>query len=308
MGTTYAIKVSDFPDTLAKKQVQQDIEKLLERINRSMSTYLPDSEISSFNRFNSSSLFPVSPLFFQVVQESLRISSLTDGALDITVAPLVNLWGFGPVRQLKPVVPDEEKIKALKKRIGYKKIKVKVDPPAIGKANPELTIDLSSVAKGFAVDQVGMLLESTGLTHYLVEIGGEIRAGGQKAHQSPWIVGIERPADHERTIQRVISMENNSMATSGDYRNYFEKDNHRFSHLIDPNTGRPVDHRLASVSVIHKSCMTADAFATAFMIMGSEKGYQLALRENLAAYFLDRTQSGFEMKMTPAFETLIVKN
>ncbi|MBT6498512.1 MAG: FAD:protein FMN transferase [Deltaproteobacteria bacterium] len=307
MGTTYSIKVSGFSDSSAIKQVQQEIEKLLQEINLSMSTYRADSEISRFNRFADVSLFPISRQMALVVKESLRVSTLTEGALDITVAPLVNLWGFGTDKQTATVV-DEKKINALKRRIGYKKIKVETEPPLISKQHPELTIDLSAVAKGFAVDQVGMLLENKGLNNYLVEIGGEIRTKGFKQHQTPWVVAIERPVMGQSVIQQVLSMGNNSLATSGDYRNYFEKNGKRFSHLIDPNTGKPINHRLASASVVHQSCMTADAFATAFMITGFEKGYQLALQENLAAFFLIRTQSGFDVKMTPAFESFIISN
>ena len=272
-----------------------------------MSTYIPDSEISRFNRFERISPFSVSQPMLHVVKESLRVSTLTKGALDITVAPLVRLWGFGADKQTATVA-DEKKIKALKKRIGYKKLIVKTEPPTLSKRYPELTIDLSAVAKGYAVDQVGLLLEKKGLTSYLVEIGGEIRTSGFKQDRTPWIVAIERPIAGDRVIQQVLSMGNNSMATSGDYRNYFEKDGKRFSHLIDPGAGKPIEHRLASVSVVHKSCMTADAFATAFMITGVEKGYQLALQEGLAAYFLVRTSSGFEVKMTPAFKAYITKN
>ncbi len=307
MGTSYSIKISDFTDQSSVKKVQLEIEKLLESINLSMSTYLVDSEISRFNRFNHVSPYSVSSRMMLVVKESLRISALTEGALDITIAPLINLWGFGTDKQTATVV-DEKRIKALKTRIGYKKIKVETESSTISKQHPELTIDLSSVAKGFAVDQVGMLLENLGLNNYLVEIGGEIRTKGFKQHQTSWIVAIERPVAGERTIQQVFSMGSNSMATSGDYRNYFEKNGKRFSHLIDPNTGKPINHRLASASVVHQSCMTADAFATAFMITGFEKGYQLALQENLAAYFLVRTQTGFDVKMTPAFERLIISN
>lgn len=307
MGTTYSIKVSGLSDSSSVKPLQRDIEELLEGINLSMSTYLTDSEISRFNRFIDVSPYSVSPRMIRVVKESLRVSSLTEGALDITIAPLVNLWGFGVDKQTATIV-DEKKIKALKRRIGYKKIKAEIDPPQISKQHPELTIDLSAVAKGFAVDQVGMLLESKGLINYLVEIGGEIRTNGVKQHQTPWVVAIERPMTGERVIQQVLSMGNNSMATSGDYRNYFEKNGKRFSHLIDPNTGKPINHRLASVSVVHRSCITADAFATAFMITGFKKGYQLALQENLAAYFLVRTQSGFDVKMTPALKSFIISN
>ncbi len=307
MGTTYSIKVSGNSGTLSLNQVQREIETHLERINRSMSTYIPKSEISRFNRFRNLSPFPVSLLMFEVLDESLRISGLTGGALDITVAPLVNLWGFGVDTQTT-TVPSDEVIKSLKKRTGYKKIKLTKTPTTIRKLHPEITIDLSAIAKGYAVDQISLLLKNKGLSDHLVEIGGEIRTSGFKENQTPWIVGIERPVSGEQIIQQVVSIGSNSMATSGDYRNYFEKNGKRFSHLIDPNSGRPIEHKLASVSVIHQSCMTADAFATAFMIMGPDKAHQLALNENLAAYFLIRTQSGYQVTTTPAFNVFLDKN
>lgn len=307
MGTTYAIKVSGLGTDLDVKRVQAEIEALLGRIEQSMSTYIPESEISRFNRLQSTSPFPVSPILLEVVKESSRVSSLTAGALDITIAPLVDLWGFGKASR-SDTIPDEAQIKSLKKRTGYKKISVTDDPESISKALPGVMIDLSAVAKGYAVDQVALLLEGKGLTGYLVEIGGEIRTGGHKTGQTPWVVGIERPVTGERVIQQVVSIGDGSMATSGDYRNYFEKNGKRFSHLIDPIAGRPIEHRLASVSVVHQSCMTADAFATAFMVMGDEKALRVALHQNLAAYFLVRSGTGFKVKTTPAFDALLETN
>lgn len=307
MGTTYTVKVFGFPDSLDPKQIQNEIETLLEQINRSMSSYIPESELFHFNRSQGGSPFPVSRELLGVLTESLRISELTDGALDITVAPLVNLWGFG-VGSQSATVPSDQKIKSLIKKTGYQKIEIRQSPPAISKKIPELMIDLSSIAKGYGVDRVSLLIESKGVTGYLVEIGGEIRTGGTKAGQTPWIVGIERPLAGQRSIQQVVAIGDHAMATSGDYRNYFEKDGKRYSHLIDPASGKPVKHRLASVSVIHASCMTADALATAFMVMGAERAYSLAQRENLAAYFLVRSSSGFDVKSTTAFQAFLVKN
>jgi len=307
MGTTYSIKVAGFPEGLDREQIKAEIDVLLERINRSMSTYIPESEISQFNRFDSTSWFSVSAIMINVLTESIRVSALTNGAFDVTVAPLVNLWGFGAKNQTL-TVPSDDIINLLKKKTGYRKIKVRVVEKLIGKRYPDLTIDLSAIAKGFAVDQVGDHLENRGLKNYLVEIGGEIRTSGFKGSKTRWIVGIERPKVGERVIHQVIAMGDYSMATSGDYRNYFEKDGERFSHLIDPQSGKPINHKLASVSVIHRSCMTADAFATAFMVLGPAKAYQVALDEKLAAYFLIRGKTGFDVKMTPAFRSFLIKN
>ena len=307
MGTTYSIKVAGFPESVDLEQIQGEIEALLVRVNQSMSTYIPDSEISRINRSDGTAPIPVSSMMFDVLTESLRISVLSKGALDMTVAPLVNLWGFGADPKTT-AIPDDQKIKSLLKQTGYKKIRVTGTPLTISKSHPKLTIDLSAIAKGYAVDQVSLLLESKGLANYLVEIGGEIRTNGFKIDQAPWIVGIERPVSGERVIQQVISIGNRSMATSGDYRNYFEENGKRFSHLIDPNSGRPIEHKLVSASVVHQSCMTADGFATAFMVMGTGSAYELATKQNLAVYFLVKTESGFEVKTTPAFDAFLVKN
>jgi len=307
MGTVYSIKVHGIPEDLTTVQLQSEIKKVLEQISHSMSTFQPESEVSRFNSLQRTTPFSISSDLFEVLAESLRISMLTNGALDITVAPLVNLWGFG-VDSRPDDVPGESQINSLLKRTGYKKIKITDDPATVLKQLPELTVNLSAIAKGYAVDQVSLLLAERGITGYLVEIGGEIRTSGQKPGQMPWIVGIEKPAVGERTIQQVVSIGENAMATSGDYRNYFEKNGKRYSHLIDPTTGRPVEHQLASVSVIHPSCMTADGFATAFMVMGPDKAYRLAIQQKLAAYFLVRTRSGFDIKTTPAFQLFLVKN
>jgi len=304
MGTSYSIKVSGLPERYGFDQLRTEIESLLDRIDRTMSTYNPESEVSRFNQYEDTSLFPVSSEVLEVLEESQRISELTGGALDITVAPLVNLWGFGADGRAA-VVPDELRIEALLKQTGYQKIEVRREPPSVRKRLPGVTIDLSSVAKGHAVDRVAMLLEAKGVLGYLVEIGGEIRTGGFKTGKAPWVIGIERPVSGERAVQQVVTMGDNSMATSGDYRNYFEADGIRYSHLIDPTTGRPIRHQLASVSVIHRSCMTADGLATAVMVLGPEKAYRIALAENLAVYLMVRRQSGFEVRSTPAFQAYL---
>jgi thiamine biosynthesis lipoprotein len=238
------------------------------------------------------------------MNEALRVSILTEGAFDVTVGPLVNLWGFGPAPSTMEV-PSEDAIRSSLSGVGYQHIHVQQSPPAIRKDRPDLQIDLSAIAKGYAVDQVAEFLESLNIPHFLVEVGGELRAKGHNAAGFPWKVAIEKPVSHEKAIHRVLYLGSHAMATSGDYRNFFETNGKRFSHTINPQTGQPVTHQLASVTVVQPSCMEADAFATAFMVLGPDEGYDLAVQEKIPALFVSRAPNGLEEKMTPELEQFL---
>ncbi len=214
---------------------------------------------------------------------------------------MVNLWGFGPEYQANKI-PDDEEIKEKKALTGYKKLSVKLSPPAVKKDIPEIYCDLSAIAKGFGVDKITMLLDSIKIENYMVEIGGEVRTKGKTQQNKLWRIGIEAP-DSPTDIQRIIVISDNSMATSGDYRNYYEKDGVRYSHTIDPLIGSPIAHKLASVTVIDKSSMIADGMATAINVLGPEEGYKFALREGLPVFMIVREKQGFVEKMTPEFKT-----
>ncbi len=303
MGTLYRIKVSELPPGTTREELTSKIEAELDRINDQMSTYRPESEISRFNRQGTENWFEVSPETAQVVLQALRVSEASGGAFDITVAPLVNLWSFGPQNR-DPSVPDDREIRAAMKRVGYRKVQVRTSPPALRKLKGDLQIDLAAIAKGFGVDRIAELFERTGLSGYIVEIGGEIRVRGSKPGGSSWTVGIETPTEDRFGIQEVLSLHTGALATSGDYRNFFKADGKRYSHTIDPRTGRPVAHDLASVTVIADSCMKADAWATALTVLGPEKGLKLAQDRGLAALFLIRSGEGFVRRVTPAFNEL----
>ncbi len=305
MGTTYSVKLvkSGARKTLPEedvKQISTGIEQVLKKVNRQMSTYIKDSEISRFNRYNETGWFDVSSDTIMVLAESMKLSEKSAGAFDITMGPLINLWGFGPAGK-DNVIPDPEEIETVMKRIGYTQLEVRQSPPAIRKHNTELYCSLAGIAKGFGVDKVADYLDSRGFEDYLVEIGGEVRVKGVKPGNHLWRVGIATPGSGN-SFQKIILLKNESMATSGDYHNYFEKNGQRYSHTISPNTGQPITHKLASVTVIHNSCMTADGIATAIDVMGPEKGYQLALREKLAVFMIIRGEKGFIEKMTPEFK------
>ena len=235
------------------------------------------------------------------MKEALRVSRLSGGAFDISVAPLVDLWGFGPSSR-EDTIPSDADVQARLKLTGYTHLYLQENPRAMRKDLPSLSVDLSAIAKGYAVDQVVSYLDSLNLSDYLVEIGGELRAKGNNAQGHPWNVAIEQPNSKVRTVHRVVHLENQAVATSGDYRNFFERGGVKFSHTINPNTGRPITHNLTSVTVIAESCMKADALATAFLVLGPEAGYALARREQVASLFISTNDDGYLERATPAIQ------
>ena len=228
---------------------------------------------------------------------------MTQGAFDITVGPLVNLWGFGPEDQ-DAELPTDEEISAAQASVGYEMVETDCDDSAMRKASAAIYVDLSGWAKGYAVDQIADLLDERQLTNYLIEIGGELRVQGHNAEQKKFSVAIEKPLQNNEMNYTLIRLSNVSVATSGDYRNFFEHDGRRYSHSIDPRTGRPVSDELAGVTVISTSTAYADAVATAFLVLGPEEGHALAEKLRIAAYFLIRTENGIEEKSTSHFEKL----
>lgn len=302
MGTTFSVKVvsdNELPDA---KQVLADINATLIEVNRQMSTYQGDSELSQFNQHESTSTFPVNRDLAFVVDEAIRIGRLSEGAFDVTIGPLVNLWGFGPDGRPNRV-PSNVDISNARQRMGQKELIVTDE--GLVKLKPELYVDLSALAKGFGVDKVAQLLESKGLQNYMVEIGGELRLKGKNASGVNWRIVIEKPSEFGHENQRLISPGDMAIATSGDYRNYFEVDGVRYAHIIDPVTARPVTHKLASVTVLHPSSMTADGFATALSVMGPEKAMILAKQQELAVMLVVYTDAGFVEKHSPEFDKML---
>jgi thiamine biosynthesis lipoprotein len=303
MGTTYSVKLSPAPPAEQRAALQQRIEALLDQVNRQMSTYIADSDLMRFNRSQSLDWQPVPDSLVDLVERARAISRETGGAYDVTVGPLVNLWGFGNAGR-RDTPPGEDQIRAALARVGYRQLEARATPPALRKAVPGLEVDLSSIAKGWAVDRIGQLLEAQGLGDYLVEIGGDLRARGSKGPGRPWRVAIERPEEGRRTVQQVLELHGAALATSGDYRNFFEDSGRRFNHTIDPRSGQTVQHRLASVSVVAADCTDADAWATALMALGDVEGPALAERLDLAALFIVRGEQGLEMRQTKAMAAL----
>ena len=304
MGTTYTVKLHGAEAD--RDQLQVAIDTVLERINDSMSTWRADSELSRFNKSKSTDWFPVSAELTRVVAAAEKISNASDGAFDVTVGPLVNLWGFGPEgRAAAP--PSEQQIENIMPLVGYRKLAVSTIPPALRKQHPGMYVDLSGIAKGYAVDAIAQLLDERKVRAYLVEIGGELRARGARNDGTPWRIAIERPVPGTRNAQSIVALRDSAIATSGDYRNYVERDGQRYTHTIDPRSGRPITNVLASVSVVTDTAMRADAFATAIMVLGPEEGYALAVREALAAQLVVKAGGGFEVRATPKFEALLLR-
>jgi thiamine biosynthesis lipoprotein len=303
MGTTYTVHLSPRLGPPEQRPWRQRIETVLDRVNRQMSTYQADSEVSRFNRFQGGDWFAVSQDTARVVSAALEVAGETDGAFDITIAPLVNLWSFGPDQ--RPLgIPSESEIAAALDLVDYRQLEVRQEPPALRKGVSGLTIDLSGIAKGFAVDQVASLLDASGMDGYMIEIGGEVRTKGNKAGGTPWRIGLERPEAERRTLHLVLEVNDCCLASSGDYRNFFESDGELYSHEIDPRTGRPVQHDLASVSVIGPNVMTADAMATALMMLPPEEAWQLAGRLGFDVLLVIREEGRFRSRVTPGFSAL----
>ena len=291
MGTTYTFQVIH-----SQKPNQESFHRLLEKINARFSTYLPSSELSLLNQNQSREPISLSTELFSVLDASEKVSKATHGAFDVTVGPLVNAWGFGPNKELKS--PSPQDVQNLKTKVGYTFLNLQAGQPpstlpTLTKKQKEVWCDLSAIAKGYAVDQIAKAFDRKGYTRYWVEIGGEVRVKGLNADQVPWRVGIEKPAgEGRRQIYKVIPLKDQSLATSGEYRNfYIEETGQRRSHTIDPRTGEPIKHHLASVSVLHPSNMYADAWATALNVLGTQEGLKIANQNQIAAFFLEYSDS-----------------
>lgn len=304
MGTSYRFVLADPLPAARLAAIQSDVDQSLNQLEDQMSTWRPGSELSRFNSSTSTDWFPVSRDTAFVVSEAKRIWKISDGAFDPTVAPLIKLWHFAEAPG-EQTLPSDSEVDQARAAVGFEEIDVRLDPPGLSKKRPELQLNLSAIAKGYAVDLVSKLLMEQVPGGHLVEIGGEMRSFRHKADGSSWTAGIETPDALPRQIHAALRLDDQSLATSGDYRNYFEVDGQRYSHTIDPATGRPVTHNLTSVSVLAKDCLTADALATAIEVLGPERGMELAERENIAIYFIIRNGNGFEVQASASFPLVV---
>lgn len=305
MGTLYSVRVI-FPEPDAEKvsELKTAIDSVLKVVNKQMSTYDPESEISKFNAFRDTIPFKVSQEFATVVKEAIVVHQKSGGAFDVTIGTIISLWGFGN-KGSREAPPADSEIAEVLATLGTHLISVP-DSVHLQKSTPGIEINLGAIAKGYGVDAVGKLIQSGGYENYLVEIGGEIVAHGMNRKQHPWKIGIDKPEFDTapgKELQSTVCLNNHGIATSGDYRNYFEADGKHYSHIINPVTGKPVSHNLASVTVIAENCMIADALSTAVLVLGTEKGIEflenwngaegmLITRENPETFSVHHT-SGF---------------
>lgn len=299
MGSNWSIKLDHLPPNQSAEALRAAVAALLESLDQQMSNYRPTSDLSRFNQTQSTDWQPVPPDLAGVITLAQEVSDQSGGAFDITVAPLVDLWGFGPeprgVRAGQ--IPTDAEIADARSHVGYAKLEVRLDPPALKKSDPLLTIDLGAIGKGYAADRVAEMLVARGCTDYLVTIGGELRVHGR-----PYHVGIETPTPDTRRIFQTLDLAaGQSLSTSGDYRNFTDLNNHRYCHEIDPHTGRPIDGNLASVSVLNESGTRADAWATALIVLGPTEGPRLAQRLHLSALFISRSAAHFDTQSTSGF-------
>jgi len=297
MGTSYSVKLVS---TLSEsRSLQMGVEGVLADINGRMSTYLPRSDLSIFSAAAVNSPVSVDGKTIHVVERALQIAALSDGYFDPTIAPLVDLWGFGPTAR-QSVVPNLVELETLQAQVGYGALVVDTEAETLSKTAPR-ALDLSAIAKGYAVDLVADYLVEQGFSNYLVEVGGEMRFSGTKPDQVAWRIAIENPDSTSRSVFRILEMSSGAVATSGDYRNFFELDGIRYSHTINPKTGYPVAHDLASVTVVMALCIDADAYATAFMAMGREQTLKLAEAQNLAVLLIYKDGVSFRSIQSSQF-------
>lgn len=306
MGTRYSVTLVG-GDEASAERLRGLVDKRLALVNKRMSTYDPESELSRFNASDSTDWFGVSGETASVVDSALKLADGTGGAYDPTVGPLVNVWGFGPAGR-RDTPPSDEEISQASAAVGYELVEARLQPPALRKREAGVYVDLSSIAKGHGVDAVAELLEEQGVEAFMVEIGGEVRTVGEKPSGKPWRIGVEKvsndenPTEGDRPLQRIVELSGQSLATSGDYRNYFQLGGKRYSHTIDPTTGRPVTHELATVTVQAPTCREADGLATALLVLGPKAGYDWATEHDAAALFVSRSKEGeLTESATPAW-------
>lgn len=303
MGTRYTIKYLHRGEAGVQERdsLQAAVEAVLGSVQRGMSIFLPDSELARFNRHGEGSPFPMSADTFHVFQRAIQIGQESGGAFDITVGPIAGLYGFGP-DPFRVNLPSDEELALLRSCVGHEMLELDAAARTVRKMRADVRCDLSAIAKGHGVDRVSAILDQRAIADYMVEIGGEVRARGCNREGRPWQIAIERPVPDRSEVHRVIPLMNRAIATTGDYRVFYVKEGKRISHTIDPRTGRPVEHSLASVTVIGDDCESADAWATALMVLGPEEGGVLADRRGMAAMFLIRGQDGtIEERTTGSF-------
>lgn len=306
MGTFWRVSVIGVDEAKAQA-LRAKVQAQLDADDRLLSTWKNDSALMRFNHAADTRPWPVSEAMADIVTLSLRIGAKTHGAMDITVGPLVNLWGFGPDKQ--PVAtPDAQAIAVAKARTGLQHLQVinQSGRQFLQKDIPDLFVDLSTVGEGYAADHLARLMEQEGISRYLVSVGGALVSRGMNGEGKPWRVAIQKPTDQENAVQAIVDINGHGISTSGSYRNYYELDGKRISHVIDPQTGQPITHKLVSVTVIAPTALEADGWDTGLMVLGPEKAQQVVREQGLAVYMIVKEGEGFKTWMSPQFRTFLV--
>ena len=305
MGTYYFIEVIDVPVELKIKNIELEIKNTLKKANKILSNWDKDSEISIINKTDKTTAIKISDELNEVFKTAKEINAKSNGFFDLTLDPIIELWGFGYKSKQMQIIPKDNQIKNILSLIGQKSfLKVNFDNNELIKKNKDIKINLSSIGKGYGIDLIGKKLDQLGINNYIINIGGDILTKGYNSKKENWVIGIENPNLKEKLIKEIVNLTNKGLATSGDYKNFFTKDGKRYSHIINPKTGKPIKHSTKSVTVIHENSMKADGWATAFLALGSLEGLKIADKEKIAVLFIDKIDNKLIKFKSSAFKNL----
>ena len=305
MGTYYFIEVIDVPVELKIKNIELEIKNTLKKANKILSNWDKDSEISIINKTDKTTAIKISDELNEVFKTAKEINAKSNGFFDLTLDPIIELWGFGYKSKQMQVIPKDNQIKNILSLIGQKSfLKMNFDNNELIKKNKDIKINLSSIGKGYGIDLIGKKLDQLGINNYIINIGGDILTKGYNSKKENWVIGIENPNLKEKLIKEIVNLTNKGLATSGDYKNFFTKDGKRYSHIINPKTGKPIKHSTKSVTVIHENSMKADGWATAFLALGSLEGLKIADKEKIAVLFIDEIDNKLIKFKSSAFKNL----
>ncbi|MFB4392897.1 MULTISPECIES: FAD:protein FMN transferase [unclassified Pseudomonas] len=297
MGSSYSIQYVREPHGPPPEQVRQAVETLLQDIDLHYSTYRGDSVVSRFNQLPANHCLAVPGDMLELVGFGQQLAEQSEGAFDLSIEPLLDLWGFGPQARQEQV-PDPQAQALVQQRVNYRQLRI--EGTRLCKSAP-LALDFNSIAAGQAVDLIAQRLEAMGIASYLAEVTGELKAVGRKPDGSPWRIALELPRPDLQVARQILAIDGLSVSTSGDYRNYFEQNGRRYSHTFDARQGRPVAHALAAVTVLDRSARVADGYSTLLLILGPERAWDFAIAHGIAAVLVTRVEGGFVSRSTPGF-------
>ncbi|MFJ4054171.1 FAD:protein FMN transferase [Pseudomonas sp. NPDC089743] len=298
MGSSYSIQYVREAGGPAPVQVQAAVETILQDIDQHYSTYRGDSAVSQFNQLPANRCLALPSDMLELVAFGQHLAEQTDGAFDLTVEPLLDLWGFGPQARHEQV-PEAQALATARLRVGYQHLRV--EGQMLCKDAP-VQLDFNSIAAGHAVDLIAARLRAMGIASFIAEVTGELKAVGRKPDGSLWRIALELPREDRQIARQVIPVDGLGVSTSGDYRHYFEQNGRRYSHTFDARLGRPVAHDLAAVTVLDASALQADGYSTLLLILGPERGWDFAIAHDLAAVLVTRAEGGFVSRATPAYQ------